>query len=442
MIQSVTWKPVALGAAGVVALVAWAGPVSGSPPPAAARMVQSRGLGACTTKVAVEPVLNDAREAMTSISGDPFGVAVSRDGGYSFVSGFGPGRASRSGASVAVLSDRRFPPKLVRTVPLGVPAAAADALTHDGRYLLVATGSGAAVVDVARAESGSAHALLGFLTSPGPAGAGPPRSPGRPAAPGAAILPGALGSAIEVTTSPDDRYAFVSLEYQDEIAVFDLHAALASRLRRSGYVGAITLGEAVVGMAVSPDGRRLYATSELAAGARARVGANGLPSGEGTVSVIDLHKAESTPSASVLATAPAGCGTVRVAVSPNGRVVWVTARESDALLAFSAARLVSDPNAALLAQVRVGEAPVGLAVVDHGSRIVVADSNRFNAPGATSGLTVVVAADALAGKPALLGSAPAGLFPRELSLEPNGSTLLVTDFESGQLEALDLRHLR
>ncbi len=220
--------------------------------------------------------------------------------------------------------------------------------------------------------------------------------------------------------------------------VFNLDTALASGFRHSGYVGAIPLGKAVVGMAVSPNGRWLYATSELAASARPTAGSARPLGTDGTVSVIDLARAETKPHASVVSNTLAGCGTVRVAVSPDGRVVWVTARESDALLAFSAAALVSDPKHALLARVRIGEAPVGVAVVDDGARIVVADSNRFHAPGQTSGLTVVDSAAALAGKPALIGIARTGLFPRELALEPGGHTLLVTDFESGEVEALEL----
>ncbi|HEY4348872.1 MAG TPA: hypothetical protein VGM80_14915 [Gaiellaceae bacterium] len=380
---------------------------------------------------------------MTAVGGSPFGVAVSPDGRYAFVSGFyafGSGLTrqvgGRGGSFVAVLSDRGFAPKVARTISLGVPNAAGDALTHDGRYLLVASGSGAAVIDVARAEAGKPHALLGFLTSPEPRNGALPAAVRRP---GATVFPpGAFGSAIEVTVSPDDRFAFVSLEYQDEIAVFNLGRALASGFGGSGYVGAVPLGQAVVGMAVAPDGRWLYATSELAAGVRPKPGSGTLLGADGTVSVIDLARAETKPAASVVSNALAGCGTVRVAVSPDGRVVWVTARQSDALLAFSAAELVSDPKHALLARVRVGEAPVGLAVVDDGARIVVADSNRFNAPGHTSGLTVVDSAAALAGKPALIGIARAGLFPRELALEPNGRTLLATNFESGRVEALDL----
>ncbi len=90
-----------------------------------------------------------------------------------------------------------------------------------------------------------------------------------------------------------------------------------------------------------------------------------------------------------------------------------------------------------LATVRVGEAPVGLALVGGGRQIVVADSNRFAPPGAHSQLTVVDAAAALALRPAGQGTIAAGAFPREMSLAPNGLTLLVSNFGSDQLEAVD-----
>jgi DNA-binding beta-propeller fold protein YncE len=122
-------------------------------------------------------------------------------------------------------------------------------------------------------------------------------------------------------------------------------------------------------------------------------------------------------------------------------MIWVTARGSDFLLGFSAARLLSDPAHALIARVRVGAAPVGLALVDNGTRIVVADSNRFSAPSAASSLAVVSVAAALANRPALLGYVRAGGFPREMALEPGGRTLLVTNFSSQQLGAINLTGL-
>ncbi len=393
-----------------------------SPPSVAPTTPSAAGAGggsdSCSTAVAPERSLASVKTSMVAVGGRPFGVATTSDGKWTFVSGddLGSSGAGSSG-QVAVFSDSGFAPKPVRTISLPAPSVAGETLTHDGRYLLAAEGSGAVVVSVARAEQGAPHAVLGALSQPGSAGAG------------------LAGSAIEVVTSPDDHFAFVADEYANELAVFNLHTAIASSFHDSGYVGTIPLGQSVVGMAVSPDGKRLYATSEAAA-----TGAT-VNSGSGTVTAIDVQRAETAPASAVISTAQAGCGAVRIAVSPDGKTVWVTARESDELLAFSAAKLITAPSKALIAKVKVGEAPVGLAIVDHGQRIVVADSDRFDLPGATPELSVIDTSAALAGKPALLGAIPAGQFPRELSLEPNGTTLLVTNFASGQLEAINTTDL-
>ena len=78
-----------------------------------------------------------------------------------------------------------------------------------------------------------------------------------------------------------------------------------------------------------------------------------------------------------------------------------------------------------------------LAAVRGSSLVVVADSNRFGASGATSDLDVVNVAAALAGRPAVVGHIRAGLFPRDMTLAPDG-TLLVSNFDSGQVEAVDV----
>ena len=57
--------------------------------------------------------------------------------------------------------------------------------------------------------------------------------------------------------------------------------------------------------------------------------------------VISLRRAERDPARSVVAAVQAGYLPVRVITSADGTVVWVTARASDALLAYSAARLRS-----------------------------------------------------------------------------------------------------
>ena len=409
-----------MSAAGAIAVaVSCAGCTSASPRSAAASPRSSapavsiplpaRSLSspACATATAPAAALTGVRTAMVPVPGAPFGVAAAPDGGWAFVAVAGGVEVLRASGSLG--------PSVVRMIPVGGMTLGV-ALTPDGRYLLAANGSGAVVISVARAEQGTPGAVLGMLTAP----AG-----------------GAQGnSAIEVAVSPDGQFAFVTLESAGRAVVFNLGAALRTGFGAAQYVGSIPLGAAPVGMAISPDGRWLYATSE-AGQPRRGPGARPAAGPAGTLTVISLRRAETDPASSVVATVDAGCQPVRVITAAAGRQVWVTARGSDDLLCFSASRLASDPARALAAIVRVGAAPVGVAAVRGGSLIVVADSDRFAARGATADLDVVNVAAALAGGPAVVGRIPTGSFPREMAAVPDGP-LLVSDYASGQVEAVDV----
>jgi DNA-binding beta-propeller fold protein YncE len=146
-----------------------------------------------------------------------------------------------------------------------------------------------------------------------------------------------------VAISSDGRYTFVTLEISDYLAVFDLQKALTGGFGPSDFVGTVPLGIAPVGLAVSPDGRWIYATSQT------RKGGTSTGRRAGTLTAISLRRAETKPAAAVVATVPAGCSPVRVITSADGNVLWVTARGSDAVLGFSATRLRADPRHALQA---------------------------------------------------------------------------------------------
>jgi DNA-binding beta-propeller fold protein YncE len=278
-----------------------------------------------------------------------------------------------------------------------------EALTPDGRYLIVTDdGGGAAVVDVADAEAGRA-AVVARLSDPRGRGA------------------------IEAAVSPDGHYVFITLENSRAMAVFDLRRALTASGTGSSLVGEVLLPETPVGLAISPDGRFLYATSEGGAGV------------QGTLSVLDLARAETDPPGAVLEQVAAGCSPVRVIT--NGSTVWVSARGSNEMLAFSAALLTHHPTQALIASVHIGSEPVGLALIKDSRYLVVADSNRFRAHHSTADLRVIDVAAALAGRSAAVSRLAAGGFPREMTVSPDGSRLLVTDYQSGQLQAIDIAGL-
>jgi DNA-binding beta-propeller fold protein YncE len=357
------------------------------------------------------------------LPGRPFAPIVSADGCWIFVT-----LAQRSnggqGGGIAVVRRTSGALSIAHTIALeGNPTGAV--LTHDGKLLIVADGGYLAVLDATRLESGDGDPVLGYMGSGSPVGF------------------------IYVNVTADDRYLLASAERGAAIIVVDLSQARAAGFRDPGAVAKLDVGTAPIAVTLSPDGRLLYTTSEVAQpdwnwprtcrpenpNARAR----GSDHPQGAVIVFDLARALTDASHAALSRVAAGCNPVRLVLSPSGDVAYVSARGDDALLAFDARRLVSDTSHALLGRAEVGVAPVGIAVIDSGARVVVTSSNRFGGGvNDRQSLTVVDAGRLRAGSPAVIGTIPAGAFPRELRVTADGRTLYVTNFASRTLEMIDI----
>jgi DNA-binding beta-propeller fold protein YncE len=349
--------------------------------------VATVALPRCTTATATAATLPRVASAESTVGGSPFGVAV--EGQYSFVT---------TGNDVVVLhAGGALAPTPVSTIA-AAGAGKGEAITPNGQFLVAAASSGAVVINVAEAEHGAADPIAGWLTSPNGSGA------------------------VEVLISAHGEFAFVTLQSSAEMAVFDLRDALTHGFSASDFVGYVPLGDQPVGMATN--GRLIYVTN---------LG--------GTLSIVNVKLAKTSPASAVVGTAQDGCGSARAMLSANGEVLWVTTRQSDDLLAFSTARLLTDPLHALIAKVMVGETPTGEAFVDGGARIVVADSDLNDVKGVTSSLALIDTAKALSGQPALVGYIRSGLAPRQFALQPGGKILLVTDQDSGQVQAFSVADL-
>ena len=360
----------------------------------------------CSANAASAATRNVPSSFTTVAGGNPFSLQVTKDGKFVFAITPSTLNVLVKGSGMT-LSQSHF-----YNVSSFSMAMNGGVLTNDGKYLLVAAGSGVDIFSVADAEAGIAP-LVGMLATPGLHG---------------------KGGAVEVVLSPDNQFAFVTVKSRDIMSVFNLSKALASRaFGSSEFVGSVRLGSSPVGMTLSPDGTLLYATSYSTS--------DSITTGEGLLSVLDVAKAETHTSASVVAQTTAGCGPARVITSGNGQMVWVTARNSNTLLGFSASLLRSDSHHSLIAKVAVGQTPIGLALVDDGTRIVVADTDVLNTGPTAHNLAVVNVAAALDRKPALLGFIPTGLLPREFATIPGGRYLLVSDNGSKQVQVLDLSKL-
>jgi len=163
---------------------------------------------------------------------------------------------------------------------------------------------------------------------------------------------------------------------------------------------------------------------------------------QGAIFVVNAATARTDPAHSVVATVKAGCEPARLVLSPLGDVAYVSARGDDALLAFNTSKLVQDPSRALLGKVPTGTSPIGISVIDNGNKVVVANSNRYgDSPSAHQSLSVIDTNRIGAGSAAILGSMPAGDFPREISLSSDLRTLFVVNVNSRTLEVIDLARL-
>ena len=333
------WAVVALAVVVVLAAVGYFARNSfstGAKPTGSAQAVALKPPG-CTTQTAKGARLKHVGSHPVHTGGNPFDVATVP--GFAFVSGAGSG--------LAVMNTSNPVPSVMGSSPL--KHAQGETLTPDGRYLLVTGGTGITVFQVSSLKSVAESRAMGSLGIPG------------------------QKHAEDVAVTPDGQFAFVTYQDSASVGVFNLQRALTSGFGSSGVVvGHIPVGPQPIGIAMAPDGKHAYVAS----------GQAHATTGAGVLNVIDVSQAEKHPGpAVVMKPIPAGCQTNRVAFSPDGQELWVTAAGSNALLGFSAAKLLSDPAHALIARVAVGQSPLGLAVISNGSRIVVADSNKAGGPG-------------------------------------------------------------
>jgi DNA-binding beta-propeller fold protein YncE len=345
-----------------------------------------------------------ASDAVThvALTGHPFSAIPSADGCTIFVS-----LTAAKDSHVVVLKRDNGVVTPLHDIP-AEGQLTGMALSPDGHVLAAANGAGATLFDTAKLIAGADKPALGYLND----------------------RPGA--GSIYTAFTPDQHLLFVSDERAQALTVYDFAGIFAGRGVKP--VGEIRTGDAPVGLALSPDGKRLYSTSEVASPSGGCSENGGRNHGEGVLLVIDVARAATDPSAAVLSRVSAGCSPVRVALSPDGGTVYVTARGQNALLAFDAAKLLDDRDHAQIAKIAVGSSPVGVAVAK--DKLFVTNSNRFGG-GANQSVSVLNARKLSAAQ----ASIPAGGFPRELNLTADGNTLLVTNFASGTLELVDLARL-
>lgn len=371
---------------------------------------------------------NEAMSAPVSyvpLPGHPFSTVSSPDGCWLFVSLTSSNPKSFNGVAVLSRGSGQITLKKiypVETEPTGM------IVTHDGKLLVVADGDYVVFMDTGRMTEGRADPVLGYIKDADFAGS------------------------VYVNTTADDKFLFVSDENVETVTVINLERARAEGFKEAAIVGKIPVGGAPIALTFSPDGRWLYTTSQVAP-ENLNWPVECKPEGQdpatakprypqGAIHVVEVAKATTDPAHAVVANVPAGCSPVRMAISPDGVRVYVTARNSNALLAFDTSKFQTDAAHARVGTVPVGSSPVGVTVANDGRQVVVTNSNRFaRDQTARQTLTVIDAARVGEGQAAILGSVPAGIFPREFGMSPDRQTLYVANYNSNELEVIDLRRM-
>ena len=277
--------------------------------------------------------------------------------------------------------------------------------------LLVAFDNGIQVFDAQAAASGASSAFLGSLNVPGLT---------------------KYGRAVGIAVTPDDKYAFVALQFADQVGVFNLAEAVQTHFS-SAYVGSLNVGTQPVSVAVSPDGKTLYATNFV----------QNFPVVPGQLTVLDVKKAttKGDQKSAVISHVPAGCNPARIAITSDGERVWVTTRQSNEVLGYSADLLRTDPAKALNARVLVGQTPIGIVAIGDGSRLVVADNDGKHTSNRAHNLAVINTNSALSRKSAVLGYILSGESPREMTVSPDGKFLYIACRDSAQVQVVNLSNL-
>ncbi len=263
--------------------------------------------------------------SVPNTTGNPFGIAASADGKTLFVVTDTSVRVFRVGSD-GTPTSAGFGYAIAGSSK--GQAATSALVTHNGKYLLVAFDNGIQVFDAQAAASGASSAFLGSLNVPGLT---------------------KYGRAVGIAVTPDDKYAFVALQFADQVGVFNLAEAVQTHDFSSAYVGSLNVGKQPVGVAVSPDGKTLYATNFV----------QDFPVVPGQLTVLDVKKAttKGDQKSAVISQVNAGCNPARIAITSDGKTVWVTTRQSNEVLGYSAGLLRTDPAKALNARVRVGPDP-------------------------------------------------------------------------------------
>jgi large repetitive protein len=325
----------------------------------------------------------------------PNDVAVSPDGKSVYV-------ANRAAASVSqydVGAGGALAAKVPATVRAGITPEAV-AVSPDGKSVYVTNANSDTVSDtVSQYDVGAGGALAAKATATVPAGDGP----------------------NGIAVSPDGTSAYVVNEWTEDVSQYDVGAdgALAPKATPTVPAGPPENGTRVAprDVAVSPDGKSVYVANATNTVSQYDVGADGALAAKAT------------------ATVPTGERPNAIAVSPDGKSVYVANQAGGLVFLGSVSQYDVGAGGALAAKapatVPAGNSPFGIAVSPNGKSVYVANTSSDNISQYDVGAGGALAAKAPA-------TVPAGNSPFGIAVSPNGKSVYVANTSSDNISQYDV----
>jgi predicted alpha-1,2-mannosidase len=196
---------------------------------------------------------------------------------------------------------------------------------------------------------------------------------------------------LGVAISPDGSRVYTANSGSNDISVIDTATQTV--------VTSVGVGSAPTGIGVSPDGSTIWVTNN----------------GDNTLQAIDARTL--TPSSVIAVGSQPG----QLVLAPDGATIYVVDRESNDVAS------VDVRTHKVLARIAVGARPYGAAISPDGDTLYVANLN-----GATVSV-VDLRHDVV------LTTIPAGMGPRGIAVSPDGSTIYVTNAASATVTPIDAR---
>ena len=200
---------------------------------------------------------------------------------------------------------------------------------------------------------------------------------------------------VAMAVSPDDRHVYVAGPCCGVSVVDPDTGAVTAR---------IPTPPGVAGLAISPDGERLYATDPA----------------HGTVTVIG------TAADAVVATVRAGPAPLGVAVSPDSRTVFVTENSAPGTVT-----VIDAAASAVVRTIAVGGVPTSVAVAPDGRSVYVAND-------ATNSVAVIDADTGTLTAETPVGEYPGvGRYPQAVTITSDGRYAYVASAQIGAVSVID-----